>query len=190
MLQRPLRILLLIAGVALVASAAFALTERRPQGPIACGGDRGGIGCATENDLAALPAKEGPAPDFTLPMLAGNNLTLSYAVAKQPVILDFWASWCPHCQRNMPKLDALSRAYDGRITVIGVNMKERSDVVRRFIDAHGISYPIVLDAGAVAEAYGVRYTNTHVLIGKDGTIRKVLVGDIAEADLQDLLDAP
>lgn len=190
MLQRPLRILLLIAGIALAASAVFAFSDRRSQETIACSGDRGGIGCATKDDLAALPAKEGPAPDFTLPTLAGEDLTLSYVLAEKPVVLDFWASWCPHCQRNMPRLDALSRAYDGRIMVIGINMKEGPDAVRRFIDANGISYPIVLDTGAVAAAYGIRYTNTHVLIAQDGTIRKILAGDITEADLQELLATP
>ncbi len=185
--QRNLSIL--IAAVGLIAVAAFAYAERSASLPISCSDSAsGGFGCATEDTV--LSARTGTAPDFTLPTLDGATLTLSYILAEKPVVLDFWASWCPHCQANMPNLDALYTDYGDRIEVIGVNMRESPEKARAFADRLDISYPIVLDAGDVASAYGIRYTNTHVLIRQDGTILKVLAGDIGAAELEELLVLP
>ncbi len=130
------------------------------------------------------------APDFTLSTLDGSEITLSDYEGDKPVILDFWASWCPNCRRDMPRLNAMYEEYGADIEVIGVNLRESKAVAQGYVDTAGILFPIVLDTkGVTAGAYNVRNTNTHVLINKDGTIHSTISGDIRESHIKKLIEA-
>lgn len=130
------------------------------------------------------------APDFTLPSLGGSSITLSEYEGNKPVVLDFWASWCPNCRRDMPRLSRLYEEYGDEVEVIGVNLRESASVAQEYVDSAGIGFPIVLDAkGATSNAYGVRSTNTHVLINIDGTIHSTIRGDISESHIKKLIAA-
>jgi len=129
------------------------------------------------------------APDFTLQSLEGSEITLSDYRGKKPVVLDFWASWCPNCQRDMPKLNSWYQDYGDDIEVIGVNMQEELGVVQGYVDRKRIDFPIVMDpAGVVSRAYGVRYTNYHVMIDKGGRVSKIVAGDVSEKEILALID--
>jgi len=129
------------------------------------------------------------APDFSLKELNGETITLSQYRGEKPVILDFFATWCPNCQRDMPKLSKWYEKYSSQVEVIGINLQESEGKVKSFIDSRGISFPIVLDPGSkTASAYGVRYTNLHVLIDKDGNIVREIPGDIKESDIKALAE--
>ncbi|NQV92874.1 redoxin domain-containing protein [Candidatus Kaiserbacteria bacterium] len=130
------------------------------------------------------------APDFSLNSLDGRTIKLSDYKGEKPVILDFFATWCPNCQRDMPKLSRMYEQYKDQVEVIGVNLREQEGKVRSFIDSKGIVFPVVLDsAGQVARGYGVQYTNYHVLIGKDGNIVGTVPGDISESHILSLIDS-
>ena len=129
------------------------------------------------------------APDFTLTTLSGGTLTLSDYRGQKAVVLDFFATWCPNCRRDMPKLNKFYEKYKDDIEVIGVDLRENPQKVADYITSAGIDFPIVLDSnGAVARLYGMRYTNVHVLINKSGEIVRTILGDIQEQDLQILLE--
>ena len=120
--------------------------------------------------------------------LGGGTIDLNDYVNKKPVILDFWASWCPYCQKNMPILNQLYLKYKDQVEVIGVNMQETEQTAQRFIESKEIKFPIVLDRDSIiTKEFGVLYTNTHVLIGIDGLVIKVIPGDIQESDIRSLL---
>ena len=136
-------------------------------------------GTATSGDLA---------PDFSLQGLDGEMITLADYRGDKPVVLDFWASWCPNCRRDMPKLNRFYEEYDGDVEVIGVNLQENERTARKYIESAGITFPIVLDSDRqVSGAYGIRSTNTHVLINKKGEVVRVIPGDIKKADIESLL---
>lgn len=126
-----------------------------------------------------------PASDFSLPKLGGGTISLSEYRGKKPVVLLFWATWCPNCRRNMPALDEMYRKYGDRVEIIGIDLNEKEPTVRAFIDKNAISYPIALDEdGAVGNEYGIQYTNTHVLVGKDGDVEDLILGDLSEEALR------
>lgn len=127
------------------------------------------------------------APDFTLTTLDGKRISLSDYRSKKPVILDFWASWCPNCQRNMPKEQKLYKKYQDQIEVLGINVKEYPSAIRAFVLEYKITFPILLDDGKVVDMYGVLYTNFHVLITKEGKILRLVPGDISEDHFRELL---
>lgn len=130
------------------------------------------------------------APDFSLQTLEGQTITLADYRGEKAVVLDFWATWCPNCQRDMPVLNKLYNEYQGEVEVIGINLQEKTDKVQKFVEQRGINFPVVLDPTAsVSRSYGVQYTNTHILIGKDGALVKIVPGDIKESDIKLLIEA-
>lgn len=138
---------------------------------------------------AAAQTSTQAAPDFTLSTINGVQLSLSDYKGKKAVVLDFWATWCPNCQRNIPHLVAFYEKYKDNVEVIGVDLQENPTLVKNFAVKYGITYPVVLDPnGVAAQAYGVRYTNYHVLIDKNGNVVATIPGDISEADITKLAD--
>jgi len=128
------------------------------------------------------------APDFTLERLNGSTITLSDYKDKKAVVLDFWASWCPNCKRDMPKLNKFYEKYNSQVEVIGIYLQERKNIAKDYISSANINFPIVLDpTGQISSSYGVRYTNYHVLIDIDGNLTGVVPGDIRESDITNLI---
>lgn len=139
---------------------------------------------------ATQSASPTSAPDFSLPKVGGGTIALADYKSKEPVILDFWATWCPNCQRDIPHLNAYYQKYKDKVQVIGIDLQEDPSVVARFVsdNAANMTYPVANDPGsAIANAYNIQGTNTHVLIDKNGNIVKVIPGDISESDFQSLI---
>jgi thiol-disulfide isomerase/thioredoxin len=128
------------------------------------------------------------APDFSLETLGGGNISLAEYRGVKPVVLDFWASWCHNCRRDMPKLNKMYEQYSDQVEVIGVNLREGESTVSKYINSENISFPIAFDPrGSVSNRYAVQYTNTHVLIDKEGKLVRVVPGDIRESDIKSLI---
>ena len=140
------------------------------------------------NNIAENLAQTKPAPDFTLQKLGGGIVSLSEFKGKKPVVVDFWASWCPNCRRDMPRLDGFYKQHKDKIEVIGVNLYEKESTVQDFVDSRNISFPIALDpSGRASNIFGVQYTNTHFLIDINGNLVRTISGDISEADIVSLI---
>lgn len=161
--------------------------------PTSASGSMGGHVAAPAPTLTTIPAPAAVvdyAPDFSLTSLEGKQIALSDYRGDKSVVLDFFATWCHNCQRAMPELSRMYDKYEGQIEVIGVNLKEKQSTVQGFVDSRDINFPIVMDPSGVASRdYGVRYTNTHVLIGRDGAIVKTVSGDLRESDLLALINS-
>ena len=83
--------------------------------------------------------------DFTLTDLGGKPVAFS-SLEGQVVVLNFWATWCPPCRREMPLLDDIQKEYGARgLTVVGVDLEESPETVRAYIESVGVTYPIWLD---------------------------------------------
>ncbi len=120
----------------------------------------------------------GEAPDFTLPTLAGDSLRLS-DLRGQIVVLNFWATWCAPCIEEIPELIKLHDELNPHgLTVLGVSLDEEGpDLIKPFTDRFGITYPIPLDDGAVAEAYGgIWALPTTYVIDAEGQIVQRVIG--------------
>ena len=129
------------------------------------------------------------APDFTLEKLGGGTISLSEFKGKKPVVVDFWASWCPNCRRDMPKLNGFYEKYKDKVEVIGVNLQEKESTIQNFINSRGISFPIAFDPrGEASRVFGIQYTNTHFLIDINGNLVRTIPGDIRESDIISLIN--
>lgn len=134
---------------------------------------------------AAIPgAPTGQAPDFTLPDLDGRPVTLGPFLGKKPVLLVFWATWCPECEAAIPEINALTTGpLAEKLQIFGLDFRESREKVTRAVKSRGIRYPVLLDGkGKVARAYGVVGIPTYILIDRKGNIiwrEHLLPGDIA-----------
>ncbi len=118
-----------------------------------------------------------PAPDFTLDTPDGGTIKLS-DFAGQPVILNFWATWCRPCQVEMPYLESAHTAHaDKGLVVLGVNVAEQSSVVQPFLDQHSLTFPVALDLNSqVADLYRVFSYPTTYLIDRNGRVINIRRG--------------
>jgi cytochrome c biogenesis protein CcmG, thiol:disulfide interchange protein DsbE len=137
--------------------------------------------------LPSAPAVGHPAPDFTLTTVAGETFRLS-DLNGTPVVLNFWATWCPPCRSEMPELQAASERLAGDVAIIGVDQGETPAQVQAFATQIGITYPIPLDQNAEASRlYRVRSLPTTFFIDRSGVIRQMQIGPVTEATLKQLL---
>jgi len=117
------------------------------------------------------------APDFTLKGLDGRAVSLS-SFRGQPVLLNFWASWCGPCRIEMPLLqDIYEKWAGGGLVFLAVNLQEDASTVKEFIAGSGYTFPVLLSPGnEVPLAYNVRGIPATFFIDADGVIRDIKIG--------------
>jgi cytochrome c biogenesis protein CcmG, thiol:disulfide interchange protein DsbE len=139
----------------------------------------GGGGPGRRIDGTGGPASLAGAPgvSFDLPLLGGATDSLARHRGSV-VVMNFWATWCPPCKEEMPALEQLAREDRGRgLVVLGIDQGESADAARGFVRAHGITFPILLDAD---QKYASSYVSiglpTTVIIGRDGHVVRGIDG--------------
>ena len=117
--------------------------------------------------------------DFTLPDLDGNNISLKDYRGKV-VMLNFWATWCPPCRREMPSMEKLYNIIDkDKIDIAAVNIQEKKKTVSDFIAKNNYSFPVLVDEeGKAASIYQIRSIPTTFIIDKKGYLRAMITGSI------------
>ena len=108
-----------------------------------------------QKDLDQLAPKKGEmAPDFALKDLSGNTFSLSSTRGKV-VILDFWATWCPPCRKEIPHFVDLYKDYRAKgLEVIGVSLdRGATEAVKRLAEKYGINFPILMGNQQVVPDY-------------------------------------
>jgi peroxiredoxin len=135
------------------------------------------------------PKIGGQAPDFTLLSVDGKAVRLSDFRGKS-VVLNFWATWCPPCRKEFPELVALYNANKDRgLVVLGINLQEPPDQVRKFAQEYGATFPIVIDIDAdVAGQYRLLGLPMTWFIDPQGILRAQQVGVLTKGILTDKLD--
>lgn len=122
----------------------------------------------------SLYASADAAPDFTLQSSKGDNVRLAEQRG-QVVMLNFWASWCGPCRKEMPLLDAMYQRYSSAGFVLyGVNVEEDNTDAKKLLKELGVTFPVLFDTESKASTlYSVDAMPTTVLIDKKGQIRYV-----------------
>lgn len=139
-------------------------------------------------NLVEAPVVGHLAPNFTAVDTLGRSYELK-AYAGQPVVLNFWATWCGPCRVEMPSFQNASRKYNGRISLLGVNQGESADLIREFAADVGVSYPLLVDEDSlVSRLYTVNNLPTTIFIDANGVVQEVIIGIISQAVLEDRIE--
>jgi peroxiredoxin len=125
-----------------------------------------------------------PAPDFTLQTPAGESVSLR-ELQGQPVVLNFWATWCGPCRAEMPELQRLhERLAPAGVVVLGVNQGEGPGAVAAYREELGVDFPTAMDQRlGVSRMYGVNSIPKTFFIDRDGVIRSIFIGPMTDAVL-------
>ena len=139
--------------------------------------------------LSGVTRIQKPAPEFTLPLLGGGELSLS-ELRGRPLVINFWASWCLPCREEALVLERTWRAYRDRDAVfIGVDIQDSEVAARAHLREFDVTYPNGLDRdGTITVDYGVIGLPVTFFVNRERTVERRWVGAIDEARLLLWLD--
>jgi peroxiredoxin len=122
------------------------------------------------------------APDFQLPNLDYETISLNELRGK-PVVLNFWATWCPACIDEMPYLQEIHEEYsDEGLMLLAIDVGESPSQVEKFLQRNNLSLPVLLDTnGVVAQKYSILNIPTTFFIDGDGVIQEKRIGAFINA---------
>ncbi|MFJ1299724.1 TlpA family protein disulfide reductase [Pseudomonadota bacterium AL_CKDN230030165-1A_HGKHYDSX7] len=173
------RLFLSTAAVAIVgAGAATYFLGRRDAAPGTPPAEGAGAAAGTEASASDLLA-------LSLPDVAGQPQALAQWRGK-PMVINFWATWCAPCVREMPELEALSKKYPG-VQLVGIGV-DNVDNIRKFQDKVAVSYPLLVMGMSAIDTLrqlgnpsgGLPFT---LVLKADGSISEKILGEIDPAKL-------
>jgi cytochrome c biogenesis protein CcmG/thiol:disulfide interchange protein DsbE len=125
-----------------------------------------------------------PAPDFSLPLFDGTQLSLS-DLRGQVVVLNFWASWCAPCRKEAPDLQTVWEMYRGQgIVFLGITYQDARNASQEFVEEEGITYPNGIDEkGRISRQYGVTAVPETFIIDRQGRVAWVHIGEVQAGEL-------
>lgn len=119
------------------------------------------------------------APAAAVQTLDGKPANLSQFIGKGPVVMEFWATWCPNCEALEPELKRLHAKYGKRVTFVGVavSVNQRPALVQRYVQRHKLPWVQLFDAkGEATGAYDVPATSYVVILDRSGKVVYTGVG--------------
>jgi cytochrome c biogenesis protein CcmG/thiol:disulfide interchange protein DsbE len=142
----------------------------------------------TTNGLTPAPKEGFLAPDFTLSTPDGQVYSLS-ELRGRPLLINFWATWCPPCQAEMPAMQRIYKQYQEQgflILAINATHQDNQADILDFSREYGLTFPILMDMdGTVSQQYLVHAFPSSYFVDSQGTISEVVIGGpIAEALLE------
>lgn len=144
---------------------------------------------ASDESQHLIPVPDQPkAPDFVLNDPEGNEVRLADFLG-MPLIVNFWATWCPPCRAEMPSMERAWQVLrqDG-IELIAINVGEDADTVSRFLSEVPVGFPMPLDTDSkVVQSWPVRGLPTTYVVDPEGRLVYRAVGE-REWDAPELMD--
>jgi len=128
--------------------------------------------CLTLSSTASAVKVRQIAPDFTLASNKGSNIRLKDLRGKV-VMINFWATWCAPCRKELPLLNNLYNKYKGKgFVLLGVNIDEHSKQAQKMISELKINFPVLFDhTQTTSEAYDLQAMPSTFIVDKNGVVR-------------------
>jgi len=138
---------------------------------------------AQEDELGIAVGATPPA--VTVQALDGKPVDLARYVGRKPVLLEFWATWCPICKALLPRIEAAHRRYGGKVEflIVAVAVNESRSSVQRHLVSHPMPFTFLWDAdGAAVRAFQAPSTSYIVVLDATGKVAYTGVGEDQDVD--------
>jgi thiol-disulfide isomerase/thioredoxin len=119
------------------------------------------------------------APGAAVSTLDGKPANLAQYIGKKPVLMEFWATWCPNCKELEPTMRAMNAKYGSKVAFVGVavSVNQNPALAKKYVEKHQLTWTQVYDAkGTATEAYDVPATSYVVVVDKNGKVVYTGVG--------------
>jgi thiol-disulfide isomerase/thioredoxin len=152
-------------------------------------------GDSSEVQVIHFASNAQPMPPFLVNDLEGQIVSTAQFRGKV-VIVNFWATWCPPCQEEIPEMMELQKQYQGKLQIIGVSMDDGPpEEVKLFADKIGMNYPVVMGSDALTQEYGgIPALPTSFVVDPEGRVVQKHVGlypkEVYDAEIRALLGMP
>ncbi len=181
-----------LGGVALIAVVVVFVV-------VLMGGDGNGGGPSTTDEVTvegsprSAPLQPGESvPEFSAPELSGGTIDWKDYAGK-PVVLSVWASWCPHCQAELPVVDHVMKDYAGVgwVTIVTSIGDQPGPTPEEYMLDNELDFPTAVDdqAQTLAAAFGIQQFPTLYFVNSDGTVALELEGEVDEATLRSAIES-
>ncbi|MCY3834083.1 MAG: TlpA disulfide reductase family protein [Chloroflexi bacterium] len=177
-MSNPHRLLHLLAALLSLGAALALLRHAGLPDRADYTGIRGSDGSAVAPEIGAR------APDFTLLTTRAEPLALQQ-MRGATTIINFWATWCQPCHREMLALQRLYEIEDGELRILALNLGESAETARNWVSQLGLTYDVLLDSGEhVARLYQVRGLPATYLLDAAQRIQRVYYGALRTEQLR------
>ncbi len=136
------------------------------------------ICAATARAPSGVATVSHAAPAFDLETPSGDNVTLR-TFAGRPLVMNVFASWCPPCREELPRIVSAAHSAKSRVAFLGVDEQEAEQMATMFAKQMHLPYPIALDHGQFAASYGARSLPETIFVDAHGTVRAIVHGTIS-----------
>ena len=147
-----------------------------------------GYGALTQGASAGVMRARVSAPDFTVKDASGGDVKLS-DMKGRPVVINFWASWCPPCRDEMPHFEEAYNELGADVHFMMVNLPGGSETRQRadqFIASQGLTFPVYYDVtGEAATRYEVQFIPTTIFVDSGGHLAGTSTGMLNKRDLME-----
>jgi cytochrome c biogenesis protein CcmG/thiol:disulfide interchange protein DsbE len=141
--------------------------------------------CPGAADLLTAPPPDHALPDVELRCLGHDGTVRMALLGGTPTVLNLWGSWCFPCRTEMPELQRVHKELGAKVRFLGVDTKDFENAARSAIQRAAVSYPSVFDPDErLKRAVNTRSLPTTILVGADGRIKDVHVGELTGAELR------
>lgn len=142
-------------------------------------------------DATALAPRAGTGPalvDFTLASFDGNGSVSAADLRGKPLVLNFWASWCPFCVEEMPGFERVHQGFGDAVTFLGVDLQDDPKLARDLVGRTGVTYELAVDPdGSLFAAVGGTGMPTTLLVSADGKVEEHITGPLTAEQLRQLI---
>lgn len=148
-----------------------------------------------DEDVIRFASNAQPMPPFLMNDLNGQVVSTAQLHGKVAIV-NFWATWCPPCQEEIPEMMELQKQFQGKLQIIGVSMDDGPpEGVKDFADKIGMNYPIVMGSNGLSEEYGgIPALPTSFVVDPEGRVVQKHVGlypkEVYEEEIRALLGMP
>lgn len=132
------------------------------------------------------------APEFVLSTINGEEVSLS-GLRGKVVIIDFWATWCPPCRKEIPDFIELKKKYGKNLEIIGISVDRSTSDVVNFYKKNKMNYPVGMATRGILESYNsiyrIQYIPTTFIVDQMGYIHDIKVGYASRKEFEEAIKA-